>query len=87
MSVLFAIALQTAVRSSRPAVDQSLLDGISDACRAPRKWLLLRGREIVFRGDPNGDPVKLECMLRRMSALIETQKVAPAGHAQGSEKK
>ena len=80
MRALLALALQAAVQppASGRKVSRESLNAMADACRAPRKWLTLRGAEVVFRGPPDGDPVKLACVLKKMSAALDAANHGPA---------
>lgn len=89
MSLLLALALQVAAQPTRPQrqVSQADLNAMADACRAPRSWLVLRGREVVFRGSPNADFIKIECVLKKVSAVVPMNKIGFIGNAQASEEK
>ncbi|MBI0474587.1 hypothetical protein D9601_04320 [Sphingomonas sp. MA1305] len=86
MSLLLALAMQVATQpnSLRHKVTPASLNAIADRCHAPRAWLTLRGRQIVFRGNPDADPVKIECVLKKMSAAIQMNNAALVGRAQAS---
>ena len=81
MSVLLALAVQVAAQPpSGEKMTRARLNAMADDRRAPCKWLVLRGRQIVFRGNPDADPDKLECVLTKMSAAIEAADRAPGSH-------
>jgi len=84
MSVLFALAMQVAAQPapSRRRVTQADLNSMADACHAPRAWLMLRGREVVFRGSPNADYGKVECVLKKISAVVPMTDIGFIGNAQ-----
>ncbi|WP_375421840.1 hypothetical protein [uncultured Sphingomonas sp.] len=89
MSGLLALAIQVAAQPSlqRGKMSQARLDLMADACRAPRKWLELRGRETVFRADPDADYAKIECVLKKMSGAVDASNLAIVGNAEVSEEK
>ena len=68
-------------------MSRARLNVIADGCRAPRKWLKLRGREIVFRADPDADYAKIECVLKKMSGAVDASNLAIVGNAEVSEEK
>ena len=88
MSVLLALALQVAAQptKARHKVTPADLNAMADSCHAPREWLALRGREVVFRGSPDADYAKIECVLRKVSAVVPMNKIGFIGNAQASEK-
>ena len=73
MSALIALAMHSAMPMSSPSAKDiaARLDAIAKTCGVPRRWLVQRGREIVFKGPPDGDPAKLECVMKKMSAMID----------------
>lgn len=89
MSVLFALAMQVAAQPTRPRhqVSQADLNAMADARHAPRSWLVLKGREIVFLGSPDADFAKIECVLKKVSAVVPMDKISFIGNAQASEEK
>ena len=88
MSVLLALALQVAAQPSLPLrkVNQADLNAMADACNAPRTWLTLRDREVVFRGSSNADFAKVQCVIKKMSAAVPMSNMAFIGNAPVSEK-
>ncbi|MBB6506277.1 hypothetical protein F4693_003277 [Sphingomonas endophytica] len=89
MSVLLALAMQVAAQPSpvRPKMTRADLNAMADACQAPRKWVVLRANEIVFRANPDADQAKIECMLKKISAVVATSNIGFIGNEQASEKK
>jgi hypothetical protein len=89
VSALLALAIQVAAQrsSSRAAMSQARLNAMADACRAPRQWLALRGRELVFRANPDADQAKIECVLKKMDAAIDATNRDLVGNEQASEEK
>ncbi|WP_230481468.1 hypothetical protein [Sphingomonas sp. Leaf21] len=89
MSVLLALALQVAAQPTKPQrqVSRADLNAMADACHAPRNWLVLRGREVVFRGNPDADFAKIECVLKKVSAVVSMNKIGVIGNAPASEDK
>ena len=89
MSALFALAVQLAARPAPPRhkVKQADLNAIADACDAPRTWLELRGREVIFRGPSDVDYAKVQCVVKGMSAIVPSKNIAIVGRARASEDK
>jgi hypothetical protein len=89
VSALLALAIQIAAQPSSPraAMSQARLNAMADACRAPRKWLELRGRELVFRASPAADQRKIECVLKKMDAATDADNRNLVGNERVSEEK
>ena len=89
MSVMFALAMQVASQParSRRQVTQADLNAMADACRAPRAWTKIEGRRVVFRGSPNADYAKIECVLTKISAVVPMSDMAFIGNAQAPKDK
>ncbi len=90
MSALLALAVQAATlphSSSRRQMSQARLNAMADACHAPRKWVELRGREVVFKANPDAEYKKIECMLRKISAVVDMPNIDFVGNEQISEDK
>lgn len=87
MSLLLALT-DSATMQAGPSgrnMSQKSLDAISDACHAPRQWLVLKGSEIVFRGDPDADYAKILCVLQKVSATGSLRDLAIIGNGQRPE--
>ena len=89
MTALLALAIQVAAQpsSSRPKMIPDGLNAIADACHAPRKWLELRGQQVVFGADPDADYAKIECLLTKILAVTDQQNLAFIGNALPPEEK
>jgi hypothetical protein len=87
MSALLALAMQVAAQPSSPPpkLSRARLDTMADACRAPRKWLALRGNEILFRGRPDANQHKIECVLKKISAVVAASNLGFAGNEEITE--
>jgi hypothetical protein len=87
VSALLALAIQVAAQPSPQGrkMSRARLNVIADGCRAPRKWLKLRGREVVFLADPDGDQTKIACVLRKMNAAIDDANRGMVDDAANSE--
>jgi hypothetical protein len=66
-------------------MNQARLNALADACRAPRDWLELRGREVVFKADPDADYAMIECVLTKLSAAIDMRNMGFIGNAPPSD--
>jgi hypothetical protein len=88
MSFLFALAIQGAIAKSRVDLNQSQLNIMSDACKAPRQWLVhLGGEAIRFRPSPNAKYKRIDCVLKRLRASMAPKKLGFIGNEQLSEDK
>ncbi|RJF91335.1 hypothetical protein [Sphingomonas cavernae] len=72
---MIGVVLMLAMQGSAPPVatksaetiTQSQLDAMSDACRAPRKWLKhLNGDEVRFRPAKRAKYEQVDCVLRHL---------------------
>lgn len=85
---MLALLIQVAAMPpSPPGGTQAELDAISSTCRTPRGWLSSEGGEVVIRADPDADFKKLECVLRKVSAILPPTSIAIIGNAPAPEKK
>ena len=87
MSFLFALAIQGAIAKSRVDLNQSQLNIMSDACKAPRQWLLLGGEAIRFRPSPNAKYKRIDSVLKRLRVSMAPKKLGFIGNEQLSEDK
>ncbi len=90
MSALLALAVQVAIHphsSSRRQMSQARLNAMADACHAPRNWVELRGREVIFKASPDAEYKKIACMLGKISAEVDMTNIAFVGNEQISEDK
>lgn len=89
MSMSLALALQVAAQSPRPSqqVSQTDLNAMADACHAPRDWLVLRDRQVIIQGGPDGDLTRMQCVLGKVSAVVPMSDIAFIGNEQASEEK
>ncbi len=70
-TLVMALAAPSApARQAMPT--QASLDAVSAACHAPRAWLEMRGREIVFKADPEDDDTKIGCVLTAISKMVSS---------------
>jgi len=89
MTLSLALAMQVAAQPAQPRrkVKQADLNATADACHAPRKWLQLKGREVVFGASPDADYDTIECVLRKVSAVVAMSNIAFIGNEQASKEK
>ncbi len=87
--LFLAFALQTAVlKTPKVEVTQAKLDVMSDACRAPRKWLKhLGGEEIAFQPSPRAKFDKVDCLLKQLRESMIPMKLGFVGNEQVPEEK
>jgi hypothetical protein len=90
MSVLLAIAFQAATQRAPSQVEmsQAQLNVMTDACKAPRKWLRhMGGDEVRFEPSPTGKYKTVNCVLKRLRASMAPMKLGFIGNEQLSEDK
>ncbi len=90
MSALLALAVQAATQprsSSGGRISRAHLNAMADACHAPRNWVESRGRRVVFKANPDADLTKIECMLRKIGAVVDMTNIGFIGNEQLSEDK
>ncbi len=86
MTLSLALAMQVAAQPAH-RVTQADLNAMADACHAPRKWLRLKGREVVFGASPDADYATIECVLRKVSKVVSMTNIGFIGNEQASEEK
>ncbi|MCC2975864.1 hypothetical protein LK533_04130 [Sphingomonas sp. PL-96] len=65
--LLLHVAVSSAPQTGQAALSQKQLDGMTDACRAPRGWLRHKGGdEIRFLPDPDAEYDKVDCVLKQL---------------------
>jgi hypothetical protein len=90
MMVVFALTLQVAVAraETNTALDQPILDRMSDACHAPRMWLRHRGHaQVQFQPSPEAEFETIECVLRMVNESRVPMELGFVGNGQASEEK
>ncbi|KQN93895.1 hypothetical protein ASE95_03060 [Sphingomonas sp. Leaf231] len=89
MTLSLALAMQVAAQPAQPRreVKQADLNAMADACHAPRKWLYLKGREVVFAASPDADYDTVACVLGKVSAAGSITNVSFIGNEQASKEK
>jgi len=97
VSVVLAIALQVAAQapSRNPAGTQANasgptqadLDGVTDTCGVPHRWLTRKKREIVFDAGRNADFTKIQCVIAKVYPMSGKARFVFIGNEQLSEKK
>ncbi|GAA0671442.1 hypothetical protein FHT00_001893 [Sphingomonas insulae] len=90
MSALLALAVQAASQPRSPTrrrISQTRLNAMADACHAPRNWVELRGREVVFKANPDSDLTKIECVLGKISAVVDMTNIGLVGNEQAPKDK
>ena len=86
MSLLLAIALSTA--ASPVKLDQTGLDALTDACRAPRDMLKYNGgKQVELRAPSDMKFEMIDCVLTRLHSSAIPIELSFIGNAQVSEKR
>ncbi|MEG8038530.1 hypothetical protein QP166_03930 [Sphingomonas sp. LR60] len=89
MSVVLALALQAAAQPTGPRhkVSQADLNAMADACHAPRTSLVLTEHSVLFRSSPDADLAKIDCLVRKVSAVVPMEKIGFIGNGRASKEK
>jgi hypothetical protein len=90
MITLMLVAALQANSSPSPSnplirLSQTKLDGMSDACHAPRIWLKqLGGDQVRFQPSPKGQYAKVSCVLKRLQRSAYPMKLGFIGNEAAS---